>query len=78
MTVGLKLLTALAVAAFVVSFVGHASAKIKSIKLMPATQTEQQPAPPPQQIIPVKGVQPLTPEIEQLLKPAARSLAQLS
>ena len=69
MTSRLKLLAALAVAAFVISFLGDASAKTKSIKPKPAKQTEQQPAPPPRQIIPERGVQPLTPEIAQSLKP---------
>jgi formylglycine-generating enzyme required for sulfatase activity len=70
MSVKLKLLAALAAAALVISLAGTASAKTRPVRPKPPEHKElQQPASPPQQIIPVKGVQPLIPEIEQALKP---------
>ncbi|SDT32445.1 formylglycine-generating enzyme family protein [Bradyrhizobium canariense] len=70
MSVKLKLLAALAAATLAISLIGTASAKTKPVRPKPPEQKQQpQPASPPQQIIPVKGVQPLTPEIEQSLKP---------
>jgi formylglycine-generating enzyme required for sulfatase activity len=67
MPAGLKLLAALAAGALVVSLASTASAKPK-----PAPSTEvasAPPASPPRQFFAAKGVQPLTPEIEQALRP---------
>jgi formylglycine-generating enzyme required for sulfatase activity len=70
MSVKLKLFAALAAATLVISLAGAASAKTRPVRPKPPEHKEQpQPPSPPQQIIPVKGVQPLTPEIEQALKP---------
>src|SRR5882672_7082572 len=65
------LLTALAAGVFAVALAGSASARPKAVKPKPpaAVEAPQPPANPPQQILAVKGVQPLTPEIEQTLKP---------
>ena len=66
-----KLAAMLAAGALVVSLAGAASAKPKPAKpRSPAPeQTAQQPPPPPQQFFATKGVEPLTPEREQTLKP---------
>jgi formylglycine-generating enzyme required for sulfatase activity len=50
---------------------GDASAKTKSAKPRPQApeQTAQPPSAPPQQFFAAKGVEPLTPELEQSLKP---------
>src|SRR5438309_6120074 len=67
----LKLLVALAAAALSVSLDGAASAKPKPVRPKPAPSAESaKPAAPlPRQFFAAKGVQPLTPEIEQSLKP---------
>jgi formylglycine-generating enzyme required for sulfatase activity len=66
----LLFLAAFAAGAFAVSLAGAASAKIrKPQRPEPERSTQAEPVSLPQQIIPVKGVQPLTPELEQSLKP---------
>ena len=65
-------LTVLLVAALAISLSGSASAKSKRVRPKPAPAAEATPAPPaapPRQFFAAKGVQPLTPEIEQALKP---------
>ena len=66
-----KLIAALAGCAFAIFLVGDASAKIKPAKSKPVTAepAAQQPTTPPQQFFATKGVEPLTPEREQSLKP---------
>jgi formylglycine-generating enzyme required for sulfatase activity len=69
MSVTPRLLVALA-ATLAVSLAGSASAKIRHVRAKSSEQAQPQPpAPLPRQIIPEKGVQPLTPELEQALKP---------
>src|SRR5260370_267400 len=67
----LKLLVALAAATLSVFLHGAASAKSKPVRPKPAPSAEsaRPAAPPPRQFLAAKGVQPLTPEIEQTLKP---------
>lgn len=66
----LKLLAALAAGTLVAALTGVASAKPRPIRPAPPTEsTQTQPAPLPQQYFAAKGVQPLTPELEQALKP---------
>jgi formylglycine-generating enzyme required for sulfatase activity len=72
MTVRLKVLTAFAAAALFVSFASAASAKSRQDQPRPAPPAEATQNPPaslPQQFFAAKGVQPLTPELEQALKP---------
>src|SRR6266478_7365277 len=70
MTVGLTLLAAFSATALAVALAGSASAKVSDPRRPePEQPTPTQPASYPQQIIPVKGVQPLTPEREQALRP---------
>jgi formylglycine-generating enzyme required for sulfatase activity len=72
MTVRLKLLVAFAAAALAVSLAGAASAKPKrGVPEPPAPEQSMQTPPPsfPEQVIAVKGVQPLPPEREQALRP---------
>jgi formylglycine-generating enzyme required for sulfatase activity len=65
-----KLLAALAAGTLVVALTGAASAKPRPVRpAPPAESTQTQPAPLPQQYFAAKGVQPLTPELEQTLKP---------
>jgi formylglycine-generating enzyme required for sulfatase activity len=65
-----KLLAALAAGTLVVALTGAASAKPRPVRPAPPTEsTQTQPAPLPQQYFAAKGVQPLTPELEQALKP---------
>jgi formylglycine-generating enzyme required for sulfatase activity len=71
MTLRLKLTACLA-AAVVVCLASGASAKTRPVRPKPAAPVESAqtpPASPPQQFLAVKGVQPLTPELEQTLKP---------
>ena len=69
MSVTSRLLAALA-ATLAISFAGGVSAKTRHLRAKPPEQAQPQPpAPLPRQIIPDKGVQPLTPELEQALKP---------
>jgi formylglycine-generating enzyme required for sulfatase activity len=67
MSVTSRLLVALA-ATLAISLSTGASAKTRQVRTKPPEQA-QLPAPPPRQIIPEKGVQPLTPELEQALRP---------
>ena len=72
MTVRLKLLVAFAAAALAVSLAGPASAKSKRgtpNPPAPEQSTQTPPASLPRQFFAAKGVQPLTPEIEQALRP---------
>jgi formylglycine-generating enzyme required for sulfatase activity len=72
MTVKLKLLAACAAVLLAACPVGGASAKSKRSAATPAAPEQpaaKQSVSPAVQIIPVKGVQPLTPDIEQALKP---------
>jgi len=71
MTVRFRLLVALAAGALAVSLAGAASAKPKRVRPAPAPSAETTPAPafPARQFFAARGVQPLTPEIEQSLKP---------
>ena len=72
MTVRLKLLVAFVAGAFVISLAGAASAGSKRAGLKPEPPVEAMQTPPtsfPRQFFAMKGVQPLTPEIEQALKP---------
>jgi len=72
MTAGLKLLAALAAGLLAIALAGAASAKSKPTppKRVPSAQTvPAPPASPPRQFFAAKGVQPLTPEIEQALRP---------
>jgi len=70
MSVTSRLLVALAATTLVVSLAGGASAKTKHVRAKSPEQAQPEPpAPLPRQIIPEKGVQPLTPELEQALKP---------
>jgi formylglycine-generating enzyme required for sulfatase activity len=70
MTLRLKLLAALAASTLAVAFTAAASAKPRQERpIPPAESTQAPPAPLPQQYFPAKGVQPLTPELEQALKP---------
>src|SRR5664279_49580 len=65
-------LTVLLVAALAISLSGSASAKSKRVRPKPAPAAKAAPAPPaapPRQFFAANGVQPLTPEIEQALKP---------
>jgi formylglycine-generating enzyme required for sulfatase activity len=66
-----KRAAALAVAMLTLALAGDASAKPKPVKPRPAApeQTAQPPSSPPQQFFAAKGVEPLTPEREQSLKP---------
>jgi formylglycine-generating enzyme required for sulfatase activity len=67
-----RLLLALIPGALVVSLAGDASAKSRQErpKPNPAVESPQTPlAPPPRQFFPEKSIQPLTPEIEQALRP---------
>jgi formylglycine-generating enzyme required for sulfatase activity len=66
-----KLVAALAAAMLTLALAGDASAKTKPVKLKsPAPeQTAQPPSSPPRQFFATKGVEPLTPEREQSLKP---------
>jgi formylglycine-generating enzyme required for sulfatase activity len=73
MAVRLKLLVAFAAAAVVVSLAGTASAKPQRAAPRPSAPEQSTQTPPvsfPRQFFAAKGVQPLTPEIEQSLKPA--------
>jgi formylglycine-generating enzyme required for sulfatase activity len=66
MRFGVKLLAAFAAAALA----GHATAKPREVRPRPAPPVAaSSPAPLPQQYFAAKGVQPLTPELEQALKP---------
>jgi formylglycine-generating enzyme required for sulfatase activity len=68
MSCRLKLLVAFAAAALA----GDATAGPRQVRPRPAPPAEATPSPPaplPQQFFPAKGVQPLTPELEQALKP---------
>ena len=71
MTAKLKLLAAFAAVMIAACAAGDASAKKRSAPpaAVPEQAAPKQPVTPPLQIIPVKGVQPLPPEIEQALKP---------
>ena len=72
MTVVSKLLPAMLTGALVVSFVDGAASKERNMRpepIPPAQQTQTPPAPLPKQYFPEKGVQPLTPELEQALRP---------
>jgi len=73
MTVRLKLLVAFAAAALAVCLAGAASAKSRPAAPRPAVPKpvapEQSTPTPPRQFFAAKGVQPLTPEIEQTLQP---------
>src|SRR3984893_4406998 len=71
MTAGIKLLAAFAAGALAISLGGAASAKSKRVRPEPTPLAETMPAPtaPSRQFFAAKGVQPLTPEIEQSLKP---------
>lgn len=71
MTARMKLLVAFATSALAISLAGAASAKSKRVRPAPAPAAEATPTPasPPRQFFAAKGVQPLTPEIEQALKP---------
>jgi formylglycine-generating enzyme required for sulfatase activity len=71
MTALSRLLAALAAGALALSLCGDASAKTKPAKPKPPApeQTAQPPSSPPQQFFAAKGVEPLTPEREQTLKP---------
>src|SRR5258708_1509698 len=71
MTALSKLVAAFAAGALIVSLGGDASAKTKSVKPKPAApeQVAQPPSAPPQQFFATRGVEPLTPEREQTLKP---------
>jgi len=67
-----RLFLALISGALVVSFAGGASAKPRQERPKPkpaAESTQTAPAPLPQQFFAEKGVQPLTPELEQALRP---------
>jgi formylglycine-generating enzyme required for sulfatase activity len=67
-----RLLPVLIAGALVVSLTEHGSAKPKVMRPAPVPDTQQdqtQPAAPPKQYFPEKRVQPLTPEIEQALRP---------
>ena len=67
-----KRLAALLAGLLVVSIANGASAKPRQERPRPAPVTEQAQTPPvalPRQFFPEKGVQPLTPELEQTLKP---------
>ena len=65
-----KLLAAFAVGALVFALAGDASAKTRPVKRQPAApELAQPPSSPPQQFFATKGVEPLTPEREQTLKP---------
>src|SRR6266702_3707613 len=67
-----RLLLALIAGTLVVSFAGDGQAKSRRERPRPAPAVEQAqtpPAPLPRQFFPEKGVQPLTPELEQTLKP---------
>ena len=66
-----KLLLAILAGALVVSLADAASARPRQERPRPAPVVEQvkAPAPLPRQFFPEKGVQPLTPELEQTLKP---------
>ena len=69
MSVTSKLLAALA-ATLAISLASGAFAKTRHVRAKPSEQAQPEPpAPLPRQIIPEKGVQPLTPELEQALKP---------
>jgi formylglycine-generating enzyme required for sulfatase activity len=69
MTFRLKLLVALGAGVLAVALAGDASAKTKRTAPKPSAPVQAVPAPPPPlQIIAIKGVQPLTSEIEQTLK----------
>jgi formylglycine-generating enzyme required for sulfatase activity len=68
-----KILTALAVAALAVSLADAASAKPQRVEPRPAAPEQSTQTPPasfPRQFFAAKGVQPLTPEVEQSLNPA--------
>jgi len=67
MTVKSKLLAASAAGTLVIALAGAAPAKPIRPTRTPPAQTE--PASPPRQFFAAKGVQPLTPEIEQALQP---------
>jgi formylglycine-generating enzyme required for sulfatase activity len=69
MTVKSNLLAAFAAVMFAVCAAGGASAKSKPNAPKPPEQSVQTPSAPPVQIIPAKGVQPLTPDTEQALRP---------
>jgi formylglycine-generating enzyme required for sulfatase activity len=71
MTALSKLLAALAAAVFALALAGDdALAKTKPVKLKsPAPEQTAQPSAPPQQFFATRGVEPLTPEREQSLKP---------
>jgi formylglycine-generating enzyme required for sulfatase activity len=71
MPVTSKLLAAFAAAALVVSLVGDASAKDRKVQRPePERITPTPPVSFPRQFFAAKGVQPLTPEVEQSLNPA--------
>ena len=70
MTVVSKLLPALLAGALVVSFIDGTSAKPRVMR--PAPEVDQGQTPPaslPKQYFPEKGIQPMTPELEQALRP---------
>jgi formylglycine-generating enzyme required for sulfatase activity len=69
MTIKLTLFAAFAVGLFAVSSVGDALAKSSRVRPMPAAEAPQAPVAAPRQFFATKGVEPLTPEIEQALKP---------
>ena len=72
MIAGSKLLAALAAGALVISLAGAASAKSRHVRPKPAPAKQAAPTPPaapPRQFFAMQGMQPLTPEIEQSLRP---------
>ena len=72
MTALSKLLPALIAGALVVSLTEHGSAKPKVMRTEPqpaAQQSQTPPAPFPKQYFPERSIQPLTPELEQALRP---------
>ena len=72
MTLVSRLLLAFTAGVLVISLAGNASAKPKRVRAKPAPAAQvvqTPPAPPPRQFFAEKGVQPLTPEIEQSLRP---------
>ena len=64
-----KLAAVFAAATLTLALAGDTSAKTKPVKPTPPEQTAQPPSSPSQQFIVTKGVEPLTPEREQSLRP---------
>src|SRR4051794_8205884 len=69
MTVRFKLLAAFTAGMLALSLASAASPKARKPQHPEPKQSQSEPATFPEQIIPVKGVQPLAPEREQALKP---------